>query len=65
MSKSDQLRRQAVELRRLARMTADQSDAFVHVLHAIEFEAKADELEAGCMPKAGFVTGAKHSRRPD
>jgi len=52
MSEAETLRRMAAELRRLARLTADESDAFVHVLHAIELEAKADEIEAGGPPIA-------------
>jgi hypothetical protein len=52
----DRLRNQAAELRRLARMTADQSDAFVHLLRAMELEAKADDLEAQGAPAAQSPT---------
>jgi hypothetical protein len=45
MPSAEDYRQQAAALYRLARATADQDEAFAHILRAIEFESLAEELE--------------------
>jgi hypothetical protein len=59
------LRREAAEMRRLAREQADQSDAFLHLVRAIELEAMADEVVACGPPTARSATGPTKDCNPE
>jgi hypothetical protein len=55
MPRADELRAQARSLYALAKATSQPDESLLHVLHAIEFEADADLLERGEIPKAHVI----------
>ena len=55
MTRANELRARARTLYELAKATPYTDESLLHILHAIEFEAEADRLDRGDIPKAHVI----------
>jgi len=61
MTRANELRAQARALYQRARTARQADESLIHVLHAIELEAEAEQVEHGEIPLAHVID----DRRPD
>jgi hypothetical protein len=55
MARADELRAKARSLYQLAKATSHPDESLLHVLHAIELEADAEQLERREIPKPHII----------
>jgi hypothetical protein len=62
MTRADELRAQARALYQRARTTRQADESLIHVLHAIELEAEAEQVELGEIPQAHVINDRRADR---